>query len=124
MSAASPALGSRRPGQRADLGVRRPYGLWFAAFAGPAAWTAHNLGSTALVPVACAATDVPVLHAVTLLTALVAAAGVVVALRARARTRVGGRRFVAGTAALIDAFFLFVVLVEGVPTLVLGPCLS
>ena len=98
--------------------------LWFAAFAGPTAWTLHSLLSVALVPVACAATGGWLLNAVTLLAEALALAGVVVAVLGYAASRRPGRHFVAGTSIVIDAFFAFVILVEGVPVFVLNPCWS
>ena len=98
-------------------------GMWFMAFAGPCAWTLHSLLSVALVPVACGAGGW-LLHAVTLLTEALALAGVVVAVRGYSVTRRPGRHFVSGTSIVIDSFFAFVILVEGVPAFVLSPCWS
>jgi hypothetical protein len=98
-----------------------PFGLWFAAFAGPMAWSVHNVASTALVPVACAA-GTWTLNLLTIVLALMSIAGVVVAAREPASE--SGRRFVARTSIIIDLFFAVVIVVEGMPNAILNPCWS
>jgi hypothetical protein len=100
-----------------------PLGLWFAVFAGPAAWTFHSLLSEGMVPVACAVGAWP-LHVLTVVMALLALAGVVSGARHYASDRAPGRHFAAGTSMLIDLFFLAVIVFEGVPSMVVNPCLS
>jgi hypothetical protein len=106
--------------------------LWLCLLVGPAAWTAHLLLSYVLVPVACATGLILLLHLVTLLTALatLAAAGVAYlgwewlseGQRAGNNGSSGGSRFLAASAVLLNGIFLFVILVEGIPTFYLSPC--
>jgi hypothetical protein len=98
-------------------------GLWFACFAGPAAWTFHSLLSEGLVPVACRVGPWP-LDVLTVLMAGVAVAGVVVGAKRYAAEQHAGRHFVAGASILLDLFFAAVVVFEGVPSLVVNPCLA
>jgi hypothetical protein len=76
-----------------------------------------------MVPVACAVGAWP-LHVLTVVMALLALAGVVSGARHYASDRAPGRHFAAGTSMLIDLFFLAVIVFEGVPSMVVNPCLS
>ena len=68
------------------------------------------------------------LNGLTLITALMAAAGIWLAWHNLRRVRQAGEdgrsraRFMAVSGILISTFFLVVILVEGIPPLVLGPC--
>jgi cytochrome c oxidase subunit I len=105
--------------------------LWLCLFAGPAAWTAHLLLSYPLVPWVCASGLPILLHLITLLTALVTLAAAVIAFRgwdqATQDTRPDDERaaatgYLALTGVLMDGLFLFVIVVEGLPSFLLGPC--
>ena len=98
--------------------------VWLCAFAGPAAWTAHQLLSLALVPVACFGTGPWLLHTVTALTALLALAGMLVGTSELGRGGTSGRLFVAGASIVSDAFFTLVILAEALPDFLLSPCWS
>jgi hypothetical protein len=96
--------------------------LWLAAFAGPGAWTAHNLLSAALVSAACASVfGVLALHSLTVVTFGASVAGAAVGYRLRA-LEPGGARFVALGSAMLGTLFALVILAEGLPTLILSPC--
>ena len=103
--------------------TRADVGLWFAVFAGPAAWSLHSLLSEGLVPVACMVGAWP-LDVLTVAMVALAMAGVVLGARHYAVERAPGRHFAAGTSILMDLFFAAVVVFEGVPSLVVNPCLS
>ena len=64
------------------------------------------------------------LHVLTVGMAALALTGVVLGARHYAAERAPGRHFAAGTSILIDLFFLAVVVFEGVPSMVVNPCLS
>jgi hypothetical protein len=96
-------------------------GLWFAMLAGPLAWSAHSLASSALVSAACSVGAWP-LDLITVVCELLALGGLVAAVRLpRAQLGPGGA-FLVGTSLLVDGFFAVVVLIEGAPSLVLNPC--
>jgi hypothetical protein len=120
----------------AELAVERPQRmalLWFALLGGPVAWSAHLLASYPLVPVACSAGTVMMLHGVTAVTVLIAAASGVVGWRERRRLRgsepegdlrIAHRRacFMAVSGIWLGGFFALVTLVEGLPVLFGDPC--
>ena len=96
--------------------------VWLAFLAGPLAWTAHSLISSALVPVACHATGSWLLHGVTLGAELVALAGLGLGVRSYTSAPRAGRHFLAIASILTDSLFAFVILVEGIPNFLLSPC--
>ncbi|SFU84194.1 hypothetical protein [Halomonas korlensis] len=116
-----------------DGGLQHPLRLWSGWVIGPAAWALHLLGSYLLVPKACEAETVWLLHAVTLVTLMLGLAGVVVAWRQW--TRAGRRwpgsgddgtsniRFMAVMGLLISALSSLLIVAEGVPSFFLSPCL-
>lgn len=113
---------------RAD---RPPVGrlaLFFALLGGPIAWTAHLLISYPLVPVACDMGTNAILNAVTAATALLSAAAALVGWWAYRRLRgdppFDWARFMAVSGALLGAFFVFVIVVEGLPPLLQDACLE
>jgi hypothetical protein len=98
--------------------------LWFAFFAGPLAWTAHELLSYALVKLACANGLGVLEHLLTVAALALAAAGAYAALRARGEGQPQGTsEFVAGAAILISAVFAFAIFMEAIPDLLVNPCL-
>jgi hypothetical protein len=100
--------------------------LWAAFLAGPTAWTAHELLSYALVGVACETGLGFVLHLVTLACLAVAGAGAYIAFRAHGsglRPPRSAADLLAGAGILVDALFAFAVLMEGLPNVVVSPCL-
>lgn len=96
--------------------------LWFALLGGPAAWTAHLLSSYALVGLACRLQTTLPLHLVTGLTALVSAAAALTGWTAWRKAGDDRVRFMAGTGAALAAFFVYVILVEGLPPLLQPLC--
>ena len=116
---------------RARVGGERFLPLWFGVLAGPLAWTAQLLLSYLLDALSCRGGlgDVRLLlHAVTLLTALVALWGIRVAwVRWRgAPTDLDpppGRVHAMGMAGVaLGAIFLTAIVAGGIPSLVLPPC--
>jgi putative membrane protein len=111
----------------------RAAGLWFGILGGLVAWIAHLGTSYALVPWVCATGRIPVLHGLTVLMALVAAAATLVAARrwrgagtsgtppeAGARVPVERHRlegFLGLFGLILSGFFLVLILVEGLPAL-------
>jgi hypothetical protein len=106
---------------------RRPAGdqilLMVGMLAGPIAWSAHLLLIYALIPVACALGSAAPIHLTTLVTALLTVGGGVLA--ARSWWRAGDdrtARFMGLGGMLLGGLFLFAILMEGMPPLILGPC--
>jgi hypothetical protein len=97
------------------------WGLWASFFAGPLAWSAHNLVSSALVSTACRLGAWP-LYLITVVCEVAAIAGLIASVRHSGAESGQGQHFVAATAILVNGFFAVVVLVEGMPSLVLNPC--
>jgi tetrahydromethanopterin S-methyltransferase subunit C len=118
--------------ERREPPASRP-ALWFALLGGPVAWSAHLLASYPLVSVACQLGTATPLHAITLLTAAVAAAAGVTGALALRRVSAAGpgglgdafarARFMGLAGTIAGAFFTFVILVEGLPPLLHDPCL-
>jgi hypothetical protein len=99
--------------------------LWFGMLGGPLAWAAHEQLSYALVPPACYGGNAWPLHLVTAGSVLVALAAGVVSLRTYASTGAepqGAADYMAATGILASAFFLFVIVLEWIPGLMLSPC--
>jgi hypothetical protein len=107
--------------------------LWFAFLAPPLAWSAHLLASYPLVSVACRLQTTWPLHLITAATALIAAAAALTGWRCYQQVRAGGpaglgdafarARFMAVAGVALGLFFVFVILVEGLPPLLHDPCL-
>jgi hypothetical protein len=103
--------------------VSRQASLWFGLLAGPAGWTLHELVSYALVRVACANNLGLLLHVVTLGSLAIATAGTYVAFRAYRTQRREDARFLAGAGVLVSGLFTFTIVMEGIPNVVVSPCL-
>jgi hypothetical protein len=107
--------------------------LWFAFLGGPMAWSAHLLASYPLVSVACRLQTTLPLHLITAATALIAAAAALTGWRCYQQVHAGGptglgdafarARFMAVAGVALGLFFVFVILVEGLPPLLHDPCL-
>ena len=99
--------------------------LWFGLLAGPAAWTLHELLSYALVKTACDAGIGFVLQVITVLALALAGAGAYIASRAYARPQPerDAAQFLAGAGALVSGLFVFAIFMEGIPSVVVSPCL-
>lgn len=102
--------------------------LGYVLVAGIAAWTIHLVGASALVPAACDHGLSWTINLLTVVTALVAASSIPVALRLR-RRYVGledeHSQVVAWLAEIGILFALInlgLILLEGAPNLVLDPC--
>jgi hypothetical protein len=98
--------------------------LWLAFFAGPVAWSLHELLSYALVKLACNQQLMVVEYLVSLATFVLAAAGAYVSYRQGGthtpRTTV---EFIALAALLMNLLFAFTILIEALPQVVVNPCL-
>jgi len=108
--------------------------LWFAFLGGPIAWSAHLLASYPLVSIACQLGSTTLLHAITAVTAAIAAAAALTGWLAYRRVRTGGptagpadrfarARFMAISGLALGILFTFVILVEGMPPMLHDPCL-
>jgi hypothetical protein len=102
--------------------------LSYVLVVGIVAWTAHLVGGSALVPAACAHDSRWVIDVLTVVTALVAASGIPVALRLQRRfgelTDVRSQVIVwlAAIGILFEVINIGLILLEGAPNLVLDPC--
>ncbi|HEX9937423.1 MAG TPA: hypothetical protein VGB15_09875 [Longimicrobium sp.] len=116
---------------------REPRGiaaLWFAVLAGPLAWMLGLNAAYSLVRVACAKNSMLYLHAVSLLTLLLALAGGVVAWREWQRAgrewpgEGGGTlprsRFMVALGVLASALFSLVIVAQWVASFFLNPCMG
>jgi nicotinamide riboside transporter PnuC len=107
--------------------------LWFALLGGPIAWTAHLLLSYPLVPVVCATGGELLLHAITLVTAVVSLAAAIVGWWSWRKARaaqpgatqdrlVRRTNFMGRAGALTSGLFFLVIIAEGLPVLLQNPC--
>jgi hypothetical protein len=112
--------------------TRHPLLLWTGWLVGPVAWTLHLMVSYLMVEWVCETGGEWALHAVTLATALMAAAGAWVAwgqwtAAGRQWPRGGGGiervRFMAVSGVVISVLMLLIILAEGVPNFILNPCI-
>lgn len=117
---------------------REPRGialLWFAVLAGPVAWMLGLNAEYGLVRVACAKDSMLYLHAVSLLTLLLALAGGWVALREWRRAGAewpegeeGGSiprsRFMTTLGLLSSALFALTILCQWIASFFLNPCMG
>jgi hypothetical protein len=110
--------------------------LWFSVLGGPLAWVLHNVGSYWAATVLCSmAGQVLLVHGFTVVTALISLATALVGWRIRSRLkgetdwpdeyRISKERalFMAGYGVLSGILFLVVILAEGIPGLLIDPCL-
>jgi hypothetical protein len=101
-------------------------GLWLAFFAGPTAWSLHELLSYAFLKVACGAGLGFVEYLITLAALALAGAGAFAAYRTHG-SRIHPARTATdlmwGAAVLIDALFAFAIVMEAIPNLAVSPCL-
>lgn len=118
---------ARRPTAAARDGTGAGARLSFGVFGGMAAWVAHLALSYLAVPIVCGTAGEGLLHLVTLGTAGVAGGAAAVSWRGVRRS--GGANgddagaFLAAAGLLLSGFFLFLILVEGLPVLLQGePC--
>lgn len=124
-----------RPATRHDVPLAA---LWFALLGGPAAWTAHLLASYPLVPLACDTGSTAPLNILTVVTALIATAAAGTGWWAYRRARGAGapdapgagdasesRAGFMGLAGLLVALlFTFAIVIEGLPPLLVDPCIE
>ncbi len=106
--------------------------LWFGFLAGPAAWFLHLNISYSLVRLICVRGGFWLLHLTTLVTLVLAAAGVWVAWRSWQRLgepevtkgsgTLGRSRFMALGGITLSGFFLLTILVAWIPDFLLDPC--
>ncbi len=106
--------------------------LWFGLLGGALAWTLRLAVAYALNPVACATGWTILIHLVTLVTALITLAAIVVAFRGWRTSGLGTRTEVGGPAGwsgflsllgvLLNLVFLLAILLEGSAAFVIGPC--
>ena len=108
--------------KQVDAVSSRP-ALWFGLFAGPLAWTLHELLSYALVRFACANNTGFLLNVVTLGCLAIAAAGGYVALRAYGMESHDEAKFLAGAGVLVSGLFIFAIVMESIPNMMVSPCL-
>jgi hypothetical protein len=99
--------------------------LWLSFFAGPLAWTAHELLSYALVKPACGAHLMILEYLVSLGTLALSAGGIYIAYRhgAAMQTPRTTPRFIALAALLMNVLFAFTIVMEALPQVVVNPCL-
>lgn len=112
--------------------------MWFALLGGPAAWSIHLLASYPLVPLACNTGTTAALNIVTAGTALIAAAAAGTGWWAYRRARRAGAPNAPGAGdasesrpgfmgllgLLVALLFTFAILIEGLPPLLVDPCLK
>lgn len=109
--------------------------LWFALLGGPAAWTAHLLGSYPLVPVVCSMGTTAPLNILTAVTVMIALAAAATGWWAYRRSRGAGEPAGAGAEVaeprpafmgmlglMLALLFAFAILMEGLPPILQDPC--
>jgi len=97
----------------------------YGALGGAVAWATHLVVVYALLPVACLTGTGLVIHLTTLLFGGVVVGAIVVSWRLRGRADAGpAERWLATGSILLNALFLFAVLVEGSAAFVVDPCLG
>jgi hypothetical protein len=101
--------------------------LSYALTGGVVWWMAHLLVTAAVVPAACAHGIVWLLNAITVVTAAgagtaIAAAEVIRRWQSPVAMANGRNRVLGLTGVLINAISLALIILEGVPTLFIGPC--
>ena len=99
--------------------------IFFAALGGAIVWATHLVVIYALQPIACATTSGLVIHLTTILFGGIVVGAIVVSLRLRGRSDAGqAERWLATASILLNAIFLFAILVEGAAAFVVDPCLG
>ncbi|HMQ31789.1 MAG TPA: hypothetical protein PKD53_13765 [Chloroflexaceae bacterium] len=105
--------------------------LWFGLFGASGAWLAHLAVSYPLVGPLCASGWGAILHAVALVTGLVALASLAVSWQAWQRLRAAGpdgsgqhdrRRFMALAGVIKGGIFLLAIVAQWLPVLFVSPC--
>ncbi len=100
-----------------------PIALWVGALAGPLAWTVHLLVAYFFVGVMCATGLGFLIHLTNLVAIAAAAAGGLLAYRNLQRPGLTeGSRFAALGGVLLSVMFVFAIVMEALPSFVLGPC--
>ncbi len=94
--------------------------LVWAVWVGPAVWMLHLAGTSALVPAACEHGISWSINVATVLTALLCATGIPAAWGLHRHE--GGVGFVAWIALVSTVASVVLIVAEGAPNLVLGPC--
>jgi hypothetical protein len=117
-------------GLKSDEGI---FAQWVGVFAAPLAWASQQLALYVMVPWACQTGHRAALVVVTVAALAVAALGALVARRNRARAGRGepgdeggarGRsRFLAVAGLVASAFFILVIVAQGLATLIVHPCM-
>ena len=98
--------------------------LWSGALGGAVAWSLQLLAIYALLPLACGAGSTWPIHVVTLLAVVATLAACAAALAVRRREgATSAERWMTLASLLLNGLFLFSIVVEGLPALILGPCL-
>jgi hypothetical protein len=98
--------------------------MWLAYFSGPLAWTVHELLSYALVKLACGSGLMLLEFAVSVLCLLAAAAGIYLSYGATPkRAPQTTVEFMYLSALVLNLLFLFAIVMESLPDLVVNPCL-
>ena len=96
----------------------------FGALGGAVAWATHLILVYALLPIACLTGTGLVIHLTTLLFGGVAGVAIVVSARGWQRPNAGSaERWLGAAGLLLNAIFLFGILVEGAAAFVVDPCL-
>jgi hypothetical protein len=96
----------------------------FGVLGGAVAWITHLMTVYALLPVACLTGTGLVIHLTTLLFGGVAVGAIVVSARGWQRPNAGSaERWLGAAGLLLNAIFLFAILVEGAAAFVVDPCL-
>ena len=99
--------------------------IFFAALGGAIVWATHLIVIYALLPIACLTASGLVIHLTTLLFGGVVVGAIVVAGRLRSRPDAGqAERWLASASILLNAIFLFAILLEGAAAFVVDPCLG
>jgi hypothetical protein len=100
------------------------WSMWFAFLVGPIAWAAHETLSYAFVKLACGSGLMILEYLVTLLcVALVAVGGYLSRGATLSRTPLTSAEFIYLSALVLNILFVFAILMEALPNLVVSPCL-
>lgn len=113
-----------RTGDTSAGELRRQLLLWFAALGGAVAWSLHLLLIYGFQSVACALGTALAIHLLTVALAAIAAASVYVSIGIwRDASGSAARRWVGLASLLLNAIFLFSIVVQGLPALIVDPCI-
>ena len=98
--------------------------VFFMALGGAIFWATHLVVIYALLPVACQTGTGLVIHLTTILFGGAVGGAILVGVRGRRRSDAGpAERWLATASILLNALFLFAVLLEGAAAFVVDPCL-